>query len=654
MSLKEKKNTIKSKVNPRHERQHEPLGLRDEDKDKERGIMKYPGPRCKAVVAALLALLLGMVSSSYAQDATAELQTLQQDDTQWALPGKNFAGTRYSSLDQISTDNVTNLRVAWTFSTGVLRGHQGQPLVIGDTMYLVTPYPNIVYAIDLNNPNEIKWKFEPQNDARALGSACCDVINRGVFYAEDKIFFNTLDGHTHALDAETGELVWRVQNADPHKGETITNHPLVANDKVIVGVAGGEYGVRGFITAYDINTGERVWRWYNTGPDEEVGITARFQPFYENHKGEDLGVTTWPGDQWKLGGSTNWAWFTYDSELNLVYYGTGNPGTWNPSLRRVPPEELTDQVRWANKWSLSIMARDLDTGELAWAYQMTPHSEHDLDGTNEMILVDLEINGEMRKVLVHFDKNGFAYTVDRVTGEVLVAETFGHINWAESVDLETGLPVRNPEKSTSRGVNVENICPASMGVKDQQPAAYSPDTGLFYVPTNNLCMDYEGVGLAYTAGVPYVGAIVKMYAGPGGHRGAFIAWDAVSGQKVWEIEENFAVWGGALATGGNVVFYGTLDGWFKAVHAETGEVLWQFQTSSGIVGAPITYIGPDGKQYIAILSGVGGWPGVVVAGDISVDDPNAALGAVNAFSDLGRYTNKGGTLYVFSLDEVRE
>jgi PQQ-dependent dehydrogenase (methanol/ethanol family) len=598
-----------------------------------------------------IALLFGLFGAGQAQDALSELLELQRDDAQWALPAKNFEGTRYSSLEQITTDNVADLEVAWTFSTGVLRGHEGQPLVIGDTMYLVTPFPNIVYAIDLNNPGRMKWKFEPENDERAIGSACCDVVNRGVFYAAGKIFFNTLDGHVHALDAETGELVWRVKNADAHKGETITNFPLVVKDKVIVGVSGGEFGVRGFITAYDIDTGERVWRFYNTGPDEEVGIGERFQAVYESHRGKDLGVETWPGDQWKLGGSTNWGWFTYDPELNLVYYGTSNPGTWNPSLRRVPPDELTDQVRWANKWSLAAMARDLDTGELVWAYQYTPHSMADHDSIQEHILVDLEIDGRLRKTLVHFDKNGFAYTIDRATGEVLVAEPFVHVNWAESVNLETGLPVRNPEKTAKLGVNVENVCPSAMGGSDQQPAAYSPETGLFYVPANNLCMDYEGTALSYTAGVPYVGAIVKMYAGPGGNRGAFIAWDAATGEKAWEIEEEFSVWSGVLATAGDLVFYGTLDGRFKAVNAETGKVLWQFQTSSGIVGAPITYIGPDGKQYIAILSGVGGWAGAVVAGDLALDDPNAALGAANAFSDLGRFTNKGGTLYVFRLDE---
>ncbi len=593
-------------------------------------------------------------SSDGETTSTEKLIEMQDDPAQWVLPGKNFAGTRYSSLEDINAGNIENLDVAWTFSTGALRGHEGSPLVIGDMMYFVTPFPNYVYAIDLNNPNQIAWKFEPDPDPASIGVACCDSVNRGVFYADGKIVFNTLDGVVYALDADTGEELWSAKNADPSKGATMTNHPLVVRDNVIVGVSGGEFGVRGHITAYDLDTGDEVWRFYNTGPDEDVGIGERFEPQYEYMKGEDLGVTTWPEDQWKLGGSTVWGWFTYDPEMDLVYYGTSNPGTWNSSLRRENPEQIEDQVAYANRWATSVMARDPDTGELVWAYQYTPHDEWDYDGVNEHILVDLEIDGEMREVMVHFDRNGFAYVIDRGTGKVLSADTYGAgVNWAEEIDLETGLPVRNPEKGTSVGVMTENICPSAMGYKDQQPAAYSPETGLFYVPTNNLCMDLKGTEVKYIAGVPYVGAVVKTYAGPGGHRGAFIAWDPVKGEKVWEVKENFSAWSGVLATAGNLAFYGTLDGWFKAVDATSGEVVWKFQTGSGIIGAPITYRGPDGKQYIAIMSGVGGWAGLTVAGDLSLDDPTAALGAVNAFADLGRYTQKGGALYVFALEDIQ-
>lgn len=584
------------------------------------------------LVAAGLLLAVGPAT---AQD----LVQLQNDPNQWVLPGKNYAGTRFSELDQINTQNVKDLKVAWTFSTGTLNGLEGAPLVVNNTMYFVTSFPNIVYALDLTKPGApIKWMYKPNQDPTVQGVACCDVVNRGVAYGDGKIVFNQLDATTVALDAETGQVVWQVKQGDPKRGETITAAPLIIRDIVITGISGGEFGVRGFVTANDLKTGRQLWRVYSTGPDSEVGIGPNFKPFYEDHKGKDLGVTTWPGDEWKRGGGTTWGWYTYDPELDLFYYGTGNPGTWNP-----------DQRPGDNKWSMTIWARDPKTGEARWAYQMTPHDAWDYDGVNENILVDLEINGRLRKTLVHFDRNGFAYTIDRTTGEVLVAEPYGPVNWAKGIDKKTGRPIENPEKRTKEGVNTTNICPSAMGFKDQQPAAYSPRTKLFYVPTNNLCMDYEGVEVSYTAGVPYVGAIVRTYAGPGGHGGAFIAWDATVGKKVWENKEKWPVWGGALVTAGDVVFYGTMDGWFKALDAKTGQELWKFRTGNGIIGAPMTYIGPDGKQYIAILAGVGGWAGATVSQDLSLDDPTAALGAVNMFGPLKQEVARGGMLYVFSL-----
>ena len=417
--------------------------------------------------------------------------------------------------------------------------------------------------------------------------------------------------------------------------------PLVIKDKVLTGISGGEFGVRGFVTANNINTGAQVWRAYSTGPDAEVMIGEDFASPYASHQGKDLGISTWKGEEWKLGGGTTWGWYSYDPELNLFYYGTGNPGAWNP-----------DQRPGENKWSMTLFARNPDTGMAKWAYQMTPHDAWDYDGINESILIDLPgANGNgAQKALIHFDRNGFAYVLDRTNGKLISAKPFGHVNWATGVDLETGLPIENPEKRTKQGENVKDICPAAMGAKDQQPAAYSPKTGLLYVPTNHLCMEYEGMQVNYMAGVPYVGAIVNMSPGPGGHRGEFIAWDPVAGEKKWGIKEKWSAWGGALSTAGDLVFYGTMDGWFKAVDANSGDELWKFKTGSGIIGAPMTYLGPDDKQYIAILSGIGGWSGLVVAGDLATDDPTAALGAVGAFGELGKDTNKGGMLYVFALD----
>jgi PQQ-dependent dehydrogenase (methanol/ethanol family) len=568
-----------------------------------------------------------------------DLLMLQQDDGQWVTQGKNYALTRYSPLKQITAQNVHRLNAAWTFSLGVLRGQEGSPLVIGTTMYVHTGFPNLVYALDLTREGApITWSYTPEQSPDVPAVACCDTVYRGLAYAEGKIFMAQLDTHVVALDARTGKELWKVKQGDHKTGQTITAAPIVIKDKVITGISGGEFGVRGFVTANNINTGEQVWRAFSTGPDADVLIGEGFQAPYPSHEGKDLGVSTWKGDEWQRGGGTTWGWYSYDPELNLFYYSTGNPGSWNPTQR---PGD--------NKWSMTIFARDADTGMAKWAYQMTPHDEWDYDGVNENILVDLTIRGKAHKALVHFDRNGFAYTIDRTNGKLLVAEKFGPVNWATKVDLQTGVPVRVEEKGTQAGKNTKDICPAAIGAKDQQPAAYSPRTGLFYVPTNNICMDYEGVPVRYQAGQWYVGAIVRMFAGPGGNRGEFMAWDATTGEKVWGLKENLAAYGGALATAGDVVFYGTMEGWLKAINARTGEVLWKFKTGSGIIANPMTYLGPDGKQYIAVISGVGGWAGVAVALDIGPEDPTAGLGALGAFGDATRYSTKGAMLYVFGL-----
>jgi len=545
-------------------------------------------------------------------------------DKEWAMPNKNYSASRYSELSQITADNVKTLRPAWTFSTGVLRGHEGEPIVVGDTMYLATPYPNIVYALDLTKEGSpIKWKYTPKQEDAVIPIACCDTVNRGVTYADGKIFFNQLDTTTVALDAATGKMLWSAKQGDYKQGQTITNAPLVIKDKVISGISGGEFGVRGFVTANDVNTGKQVWRMYSTGPEAEVGFPGS--------------VETWKGDEWKRGGGTTWGWYSYDPELNLLYYGTGNPGAWNP-----------DQRPGDNKYSMTIFARNPETGKAAWAYQKTPHDAWDYDGVNENVLADVDVNGTTRKVLVNFDRNGFSYMLDRKTGELLQANKFAEVNWAKSVDLKTGKPVENPEKRTSASQNTKDICPSAMGAKNQQPSSYSPRTKLFYVPTNNLCMDYEGVEVKYQAGQPYVGAIVVSKAGPGGHRGEFIAWDPTKGAKVWGIKENLSAWGGALSTAGDVVFYGTMEGWLKAVNAKTGDVLWKFKTPSGIIGNPMTYVGPDGKQYVAVMSGIGGWSGIGVAVE-GLETPDAGLGAIGAFGDLANFSNQGGVLTAFAL-----
>ena len=558
---------------------------------------------------------------------------------EWPMPGADYSNSRYSELAQITPANAKDLRASWTFSTGVLRGHEGQPLVVGNTMYLVTPYPNVSYAIDLATPGyPLKWKFRPENAQAAVGIACCDVVNRGAAFADGKIFYNLLDGHTVAVDAQTGRQIWRTRMGNIKLGETITMAPIVVKNKVIVGSSGGEMGVRGWLAAIDVSSGRELWRGYNLGPDADVKIGPRFKPFYAHDRGTNLGVTSWPGDSWKIGGGAAWGWLSYDPELNLVYYGTSNPGPWNVAKR---PGD--------NKWTASILARDADSGELVWAFQVTPHDMWDYDAVNENILVDLPMNGVTRKALVHFDRNGYGYTIDRATGQVLLAKPYVHMNWSTGVDLTTGRPTLVKEKMTNAAPKVKNICPSLEGGKNQQPAAFSPSTGLFYVPTNNLCMDWESREVAYIAGTPYIGAMAPETAGPGGFRGEFIAWDATTGTKKWGIKEPYPVWGGALATAGGVVFYGTLDGWFKAVDAANGAVLWQFKVGSGVVGNPVTYVGPDGKQYVAVYSGIGGDMGLLIAGDVAANLPYDVRERGSTLPDLARWTSWGGMLFVFSL-----
>jgi PQQ-dependent dehydrogenase (methanol/ethanol family) len=577
--------------------------------------------------------------------ANDELMALSQDANNWVMWGRTYDGSRYSPLNEINKENVGNLQVAWTFSTGVLRGHEGGPLVIGDTMWIHTPVPNKVFSLNLNDQT-INWIYEPKQDvAVTVPVMCCDTVYRGLAYAEGKIFLQQADTTLVALDAMSGEVIWKAVNGDPTIGETNTNAPIVVGDKVYTGISGGEFGVRGFLAAYNINDGSLVWKAYSTGPDDEMLIDPEVTTSMLKPVGANSSLDTWKGDQWKIGGGTTWGWYTYDPELNLVYYGTGNPSTWNPVVR---PGD--------NKWSMTLFARDADTGMARWAYQMTPHDEWDYDGINENILADIEIDGQMRKVLVHFDRNGFGYTLDRVTGELLVAEKYDPaVNWATHVDMETGRPSVVARYSTrwhGEDVNTTDVCPAALGSKDQQPAAFSPDTGLFYVPTNHVCMDYEPFYVEYVAGQPYVGATLSMF--PAGrvlgngtdNLGNFIAWDAAKGEIVWSKSEPFSVWSGALATGGGVVFYGTLEGYLKAVDANTGEELYRFKTPSGIIGNTNTWV-HDGKQYIGVLSGLGGWAGIGMAAGLEGDTDG--LGAVGAYKGLSRHTQLGGVLTIFAL-----
>ncbi|WP_370640758.1 MULTISPECIES: lanthanide-dependent methanol dehydrogenase XoxF5 [Xanthobacter] len=573
---------------------------------------------------------------------------LTQDPNQWVLQTGDYANTRHSKLKQINADNVGKLQAAWTFSTGVLRGHEGSPLVVGDTMYVHTPFPNIVYALDLNNEGRIIWKYEPKQDPNVIPVMCCDTVNRGLAYADGKIFLHQADTKVVALDAKTGKVLWSAVNGDPKKGETNTATVMPVGDKLLVGISGGEFGVRCHMTAYDMNSGKQVWRAYSMGPDNEILFDPEKTTSLGKPVGKDSSLKTWQGDQWKIGGGCTWGWYSYDPDTKTVYYGSGNPSTWNPAQR---PGD--------NKWSMTIFARDADSGMAKWVYQMTPHDQWDYDGINEMILVDQEIDGKKRPLLVHFDRNGFAYTLDRKTGEVLLAEKYDPaVNWATKVDLDKNSPTygrplvveKYSTQANGEDVNTTGVCPAALGTKDQQPASFSPQTGLFYVPTNHVCMDYEPFHVSYTPGQPYVGATLSMFPAPNSHGGMgnFIAWDARKGKIVWSNPEQFSVWSGALSTDGGIVFYGTLEGYLKAVDAKTGKELYRFKTPSGIIGNVMTYT-HKGKQYVAVLSGVGGWAGIGLAAGLT--DPNAGLGAVGGYSALSNYTALGGQLTVFALPD---
>ena len=594
----------------------------------------------------LAVTLAWLLTSPGVAVANPDVEKLVADPKNHAMQAGDMYNQRYSKLTQINAQNVGKMQVAGMFSTGVLRGHEGSPLVVENTMYLHTPFPNKVFAIDLDT-QKIKWRYEPKQDAAVIPQMCCDTVYRGLAYAEKKVFLQQADSTLVALDAGTGKVIWSVKNGDPKVGAVNTNAPHVFKDKVITGISGGEWGVRGFLAAYDINSGKQVWKAYSTGPDNEMLIDPEKTVTWTDGElkpvGKDSSLKTWKGDQWKNGGGTTWGWYSYDKALNLLYYGTGNPSTWNPAQR---PGD--------NKWSMTIFARDVDTGQAKWAYQMTPFDEWDFDGVNEMILADIDVKGKPTKALVHFDRNGFGYTLDRTTGALLVAEKYDPaVNWATNVDMKTGRPQVVAKYSTAQNgpdKNTKGICPAALGTKDEQPAAFNPKNNRFYVPTNHVCMDYEPFKVDYTAGQPYVGATLSMFPAPGGtHMGNLVAWDAGTGKIVQSKPEKFSVWSGVLVTAGGVACYGTLEGYLKCVDAnDINKELFKFKTPSGIIGDVFTYE-HKGKQYIGVFSGIGGWAGIGMAAGLEKDTDG--LGAVGGYKELRDYTELGGSLTVFALPQ---
>ncbi|WP_072392454.1 methanol/ethanol family PQQ-dependent dehydrogenase [Hyphomicrobium sp. CS1GBMeth3] len=603
--------------------------------------------------SALACGLLATAALSSPVLANEDVMKATSDPNNWAMQQGQYSGWRYSELDQVNTSNVKDLKVAWQFSTGVLRGHEGSPIVVGDRMYLNSAFPNNVFALDISDPSgpKILWKYSPKQDPSVIPVMCCDTVNRGVQIAGDTLVLGQADTTLVALDAATGKEKWKAVNGDPKKGETHTGFVIIIKDKVIMGTSGAEFGVRCHVTAYNLADGKRAWRAYSMGPDADILVDPEKTLSLGKPVGKDSSLKTWTGDQWKIGGGSTWGYASYDPEADLLYYGTGNPSTWNPAQRAGPDGKQIDQ-----KWSMTLFARNPDTGIATWAYQMTPFDEWDYDGVNESILTTQTFDGQERKVLTHFDRNGFGYTLDRLNGELLVAQPYDEdLNWSTGVEMDKskpnyGRPTVVAEKSTflnGPDVNTKNVCPAALGFKDQQPAAYSPQTNLFYVPVNNVCMDYEPFKVSYTPGQPYVGATLSMFPPEGKtNSGHFTIWDGVAGKIVHQHDEPFSVWSGVLTTAGGLACHGTLEGYFKCRDAKDGAELFKHRLPSGSIGNAMTYA-VGGKQYIGIFSGVGGWAGIGLAAGL--DKPTDGLGAVGNYAGLKAYTDLGGTFTVYAL-----
>jgi methanol dehydrogenase (cytochrome c) subunit 1 len=592
-----------------------------------------------ASVSAVLGGLLAMAALQpvYAND---ELAKIQKDPNQWGIQTGSFSGQHNSNLSQINRSNVKNMKAAWSFSTGVLNGHEGAPLVIGDMMYIHSAFPNNTYAINLNDPGTITWQHKPKQDASTKAVACCDVVNRGLAYGNGQIVKTQLNGRVLALNAKTGKINWEIELCDPKVGQTITQAPFIAKNTVLVGCSGAELGVRGAVNAVDLTTGALKWRSYATGPDEDMLIGKDFNKANPHYGQFGLGTKTWEGDAWKIGGGTNWGWYAYDPKLNSFYYGSGNPAPWNETMR---PGD--------NKWTMTIWSRDLDTGHAHWGYQKTPHDEWDFAGVNQMMLTDQPVDGKMTPLLTHVDRNGFMYTLNRESGKLILASKVDPaVNVFKSVDLKTGTPVRDPEFGTRMDHKSTNVCPSAMGFHNQGVDSYDPESRTMYVGLNHICMDWEPFMLPYRAGQFFVGATLAMYPGPSGptkkEMGTIRAFDTVTGKVKWSKWEKFAAWGGTLYSKGGLVTYATLDGHLKVLDKDNGKELWKFKMPSGGIGSPMTYAF-KGKQYIASMYGVGGWPGVGLVFDLT--DPSAGLGAVGAFKELQNHTQMGGGMMAFSL-----
>ncbi|WP_298254892.1 PQQ-dependent methanol/ethanol family dehydrogenase [Bradyrhizobium sp.] len=557
----------------------------------------------------LAVLLIAGVSGARANDSVMKAVSNPDD---WAIAGHDYGNTRFSSLKQVNSENVNKLQLVYSLSLASLRSNESSPIVIGDTLYVSTSWgPKYVYAIDAATGAR-KWTYQPDIPDDVLQEACCDVNSRGVAYADGKILVGRLDGKLTALDAKTGKELWTTTVVDYKQGSVITSPPLVVRDKVITGFGGGEYGVRGSLQAFDLNTGKQLWQTYT--------VPAPGEP----------GSDTWKGDTGLHGGGAAWLVGSYDAKTDTVFWGTSNPGPWNTGVRSTGNGDFG---KLTNLYTSSTLAIDPNTGKIKWYFQGTPADAWDYDGVNELVFADLKINGSETPVIMKADRNGFFFVVNRDNGKMVSAEKFIYANWAKKWDVKTMRAEEDPDKRPGPGHPAKDICPNLIGGKNWQPMSFNPQTGLVYIPTNNVCMDWSVSDVAYKRGVFYLGAEFPTKEGPGGFLGELIAWDPIANKKVWGIKEDLPFNGGTLTTAGNLVFSGNLHGAFRAIDAKTSKILWSKNLGSGIGAGPVTY-SVGGKQYVAVVVG-----------------RTAALPAF--LGDVGKKmvaaAPEGGSLFVFAL-----
>jgi len=471
--------------------------------------------------------------------------------------------------------------------------------------------PRSVYALDAKT-GKIRWQYQPVIAEDVEPFVCCDLDSRGVAFAAGKILFGTLDGHLIALDAKTGKEAWNAVVVDYKQGSAITSPPTIVKDKAVIGFAGGEYGARGSLQAYDLNTGKQVWKTYTIpGPGEP-------------------GNETWKGDSWQHGGGAAWQVGSYDPQTNTVFYGTSNPGPWNAAVRSTG---RSDYGQLTNLYTSSTLALDGDIGKIKWALQSTPAEAWDYDGVNELVLADITVDGRKTPVMMKADRNGFFFVANRNNGTLISAEPFVPVNWAKSYDVENRKPIEDPAKRPRMDAKTTDICPSWMGGKNWQPMSFNPETGLVYVTTNNMCQDMQTAEVTYRRGTFYLGNDFSVNPGHGDHLGQLLALDPATQKPAWTMNLPLPWNGGTMTTAGNLVFFGDINGMFHALDAKTGKPLWEMNVGSGVGAGPMTFA-VDGKQYVAILVG-------------RAESPPAFMGEVG--KKIIAATPEGGTLFVFTL-----